>query len=682
MPISAPPAPNPVRWGLRAILLLPTALMAATPVPHTQAPGSNRAAQRAAFIQAYASASQGKPDWKKQAQGLETYPLYPYLPAAAIEHDLGQVSLARVRAYLERWPDMIPADTLRRHFLRELARRKDWQGFRTLYRPGLGTALSCDKLQADLAAGHRLTFDKDIAPLWSQAKLPSDCKPVLDWAHQHKLLTRARIWKRIELAARAGHDDVVAELAAWLHGQDARHAQHVVLALRHPARALKAAPGWRDSPRNRSTASIALRRLVRSDSKQARTLWPKLRRHFHFSTAQRHAIEYDLALFSATDFAKGSQQRLRALPDAVQTASSRGWRLRVALAARDWHGVLDAWAAMPPAQQRDPEWAYFHARALAALGYTDAARKAYAALADQTSYFGFLAADRLHQPYSICPAHIADDPAREDALLKQPGLDRAFELFAVHLPKLARREWAHALRHADADTRRLAALLAYRRGWYNRTIRVFSHGDALKLYRRRFPLARQDHIAAQSVDAGIDPAWAYAIIRAESAWMTDAQSGAGAYGLMQLMPATARRMAHSLKLPYHAPNDLFDPKLNIALGTHYLAKMANRYGGAPWLASAAYNAGPVQLDKWLAARGDLAPDLFVATMPYHETRDYVASVMAFSVLYDWRLYQRTLPLSARMPRFGQPYAPPGPHTPRKPVHCATAAPASAASIAP
>jgi soluble lytic murein transglycosylase len=683
MPKPPPPVTRFARWGMRAMLTAAPGLLATTHAMAAHAPATDaRKAQRTAFIQAYASASQGDPVWKKQAAGLKHYPLYPYLEAAAIEHDIRQTSLATVRDYIQRWPHMLPADTLRHDFLRELARRQDWKGFRNLYRPGLSTTLTCYKLQADLAAGRKLTFQRDLAPLWKQASLPSACDPVLTWAHKHKLLTRERLWQRIDVAARAGRSGTVSSLAQWLHGADTRRAQRVVLALRDPARALKDAGTWRDSPRNRSTASIALRRLARNNSDQALTLWPTVRHHLHFSTRQRHAIEHDLALFSATDFAKDSQRRLRDLPPAAQSDSTRGWRLRVALAERDWQGVLDAWAAMPARQQQDSEWIYFHARALAAMGYTHAARKAYASLADQTTYFGFLAADRLHEAYTICPEHIADDPQHEQALLKNPGLDRAFELFAVNLPQLARREWTRAMRGASADTRRLAALLAYRRGWYNRTIRIFSHGDAMKLYRLRFPLARQDRVAAQSADAGIDPAWAYAIIRAESAWMTDAQSGAGAYGLMQLVPATARHLASKLKLPYRQPGDLFDPKLNIALGTHYLAQMADRYGGAPWLASAAYNAGPRQVDKWLSARGDLPPDMFVATMPFHETRDYVARVMAFSVLYDWRLYQRTLPLAQRMPRFGQPYTPPGPKSPRKAVQCAAAAPASARSTAP
>jgi soluble lytic murein transglycosylase len=675
------PAPARLTLSSRLCAVALTALLTAF-AAHAHAATADRAAQRKAFIAAYASASQGDSAWKQQARGLASYPLYPYLPAAALEHDIGKATLAQVQAYLARWPDLPPASDLRKAFLAELARRRDWSAFRTLYQSGLGTGLTCDKLLADINGGRKLSYRHDLAPLWQRASLPGDCNAVLDWAHAHGLLNRQRLWQRIDIAAAAGHAGVVASLAKWLHGNDARHARRVVQALRQPAQAARAALGWRDSPRSRSTASLALRGLVRQDSTQALALWPRLRHHLHFSTRQHHAIEYDLALFSAADFDPGSERRLRNLPARLQTDATRGWRIRVALARRDWQSVLDAWSAMPARQRDDPEWTYFHARALAALGQAGAARAQYASLADQATYFGFLAADRLGKPYSICPSSIADDRSREKALLGNPGLDRAFELHAVHLPALARREWALALRGSDADTRRLAALLAFHRGWYNRTIGVFSHGDTLQLYRYRFPLARQDRVREQARDAGIDPAWAYAIIRAESAWKTDAKSAAGAYGLMQVLPGTARVLAKKLGLAYRQPDDLFEPRLNIALGTHYLAQMASRYGGAPWLASTAYNAGPIAMDKWLAARGELSADLFVATMPYHETRDYVARVMAFSVIYDWRLNGRTIPLSQRMPRYRQPYAPPTAHSARQAVQCRAGNDASTDPLAP
>lgn len=664
----------PRRVALIALWLFATVLPSA-PALAAAAPNT---AQRDAFRQAYAAAQQGGAGWRSLAAGLRDYPLYPYLPAAALEHDIRQTDLATVQAYLATYPDALPAADLRRDFLLELARRQDWNDFLALYQPGLGEALGCDALQARLARGDTLDFDPDLAALWARPSLPDACDPVLAAAHDQGLLTPARLWTRIERAAEAGQAGTIGKLAGWLPADDPT-AQQLLLALRDPAAAATAALNWPDGARQRQAVTLALTRLARQQSDRAEAAWLTLQSRFRFSAAQRDAILRTLALFRATDFSSDALAQLIALPAAAQTDATHEWRARVALAGQDWPAVLAAIAAMSATQQQDGEWRYFRARALAALGRTDDAQAQFAALAAEPTFFGFLAADRLDQPYAICPLQLVADPQREQALLQQPGLLRAFELYAVGLPKFARREWARALQGADPDTLRLAADLANRHGWYDRAVFTLTSGEALRLYRLRFPLARQDGVVTQAEQAGIDPAWAYGILRSESAWVSDARSGADARGLMQLLPVTAAQVARRNGLNWGGGDTLYDPGVNIELGTRYLAQLAARYNGAPWLTSAAYNAGPNRVDQWLAARGTLAPDLFIATIPFKETREYVARVMAFSLIYDWRLHGTVLPLASRLTAIGQPYALPNAMTPRRPVDCPASAPAAAST---
>ncbi|CAM1000253.1 Soluble lytic murein transglycosylase [Rhodanobacter sp. Root179] len=645
------------------------------------------AAQRVAFKQAYAVAQQGGDGWRQFAGNLHDYPLYPYLAAAALQHDIQQVDRASVEAYLAQYPDWIPAADLRRAFLLELARRQDWSGFLALYQPGLGDTLSCDALQAKLAGGGKLDFQRDLAELWTRANLPGACDPVLDAAHDQGLLTDARLWTRIDRAADAGQAGTITSLASWLPASEQPTAQQLATALRDPAAAVADATNWPDGTRQRHAVTLALTRLARRQSDSADAAWQQLQSRFTLSEAQRKRILQTLALFRATDFDDDALARLIALPAAAQTDSTREWRVRVALARQDWSAALAGIEAMPASQQQDGEWQYFRGRALAALGRADEARRQFADQADQPTFFGFMSADRLEQPYAICPLTLADDPQREQQLLAMPGLVRAFELYAVDLPKLARREWTRALQGSDVATQRIAADMANRRGWYDRAVFTLSSGDALRLYDLRFPLASQDGLVPQAEQAGIEPAWAYGILRAESAWMSDAHSGADARGLMQLLPETAALVARRNGLDWAGSDSLYDPATNIALGTRYLAQMAARFNGSPWLASAAYNAGPNKVDQWLAARGTLPTDLFVASIPYKETREYVARVMAFSVIYDWRLDGHTVvPLATRMEAIGQPYSLPGNGTPRREVSCPapttapTTAPANAASV--
>ncbi len=671
---ATPPRPRPpfvlvLMFTALNLLLGATAVRAAVP----DAPQ----AQRAAFRKALAAAQQGGEGWHAWDRQLAGYPLYPYLEAAALSHDLDALPRARVEEFLRRYPDSIPAQDLRRDFLLQAAGKQRWDDFLALYQPGLGDTLSCDALQARLAKGGTLQFQRDLAALWEKPSLPSACDPILEQAGRQGLLTRQRLWQRIDRAVDAGRGGTVASLAGQLPSGERDLAEHLAKALRDPSGATHAAIHWPDVPRNRQAAAIALRQLARHDSDRAETAWKRLRRHFSFSATERTGVEYALALYHATDFDQHALARLAALPEAARTDTSREWRARVALARQDWKAVLDAIMAMPAEQRDDDEWRYFHARALAASGHAEEAQALFKALAREPTYFGFLAADRIGADYSLCPLQPAPDAERKRALASNPGLQRAFELYAVDLPQPARREWARALDGSDTATRQAAADVAYQRGWYDRAVFTFSSGKALRYYSQRFPLASQDGVVPQAVEAGIDPAWAYAIARAESAWMTDAHSGADARGLMQLLPSTAARVAHRNGLAWAGGESLYDPVVNIALGTRYLAQMAERFNGAPWLASAAYNAGPSRVDQWVAERGTLAPDLFVATIPFHETREYVARVMAFAVIYDWRLGGGVVPISSRMPGVGLRYAPPDAGTVRKQVRCVDDDPAPA-----
>ena len=668
MSVSVPPRRAGLAWLLVTGWLLTATIAQA---------GEPDAAQRATYKQPSAAAQHGADGWRQLAAGLHDYPLYPYLPAAALEHDIQQVDRASVEAYLRQYAGWIPAADLRSAFLRELARRQDWNDFLAMYQPGLGDTLSCDALQARLARGDKLDFDKDLAALWAKPNLPSTCDPVLQAAHDQGLLDTARVWNRIDRALDAGQSGTVASLAAWLPMDDNAAAVQLALALRDPAAALAAAAQWADTPRHTQAVTLALSRLARRQSDHADAAWQQLQSRFSFSERQRDRILYALALFHATDFDDHALARLIALPAAIQTDASREWRVRVALARQNWSAVLAGIDAMPASQQQDGEWQYFRARALAALGRGEEAQQLFDSQASQATFFGVLAADKLDQPYAICPLTLADDPQREQSLLAMPGLRRALELYAVDLPKLARREWTRALQGADEATVRVAADLANKRGWYDRAVFTLSSGDALRLYKLRFPLASQDGLVPQAEQAGVDPAWAYGILRAESAWMSDAHSGADARGLMQLLPGTGALVAKRNGLAWGGGDTLYDPAINVALGTRYLAHLAERFNGSPWLASAAYNAGPNRVDQWLAARGTLTPDLFVATIPFRETREYVARVMAFSVIYDWRLHGTAVPLVTRMSAIGQPHGRPDADTPRRSISCPATDPAVA-----
>jgi len=636
--------------------------------------------QRQRFPLVWEMAQHG-PDgaWRKLATGLESYPLYPYLGLADLRRNIGTVTPAQAKRFLTAWPDSLPAQLWRDAYLAELAHREDWTHFLDWYVPGTASqTLQCHALHARIALGKPVDFRADIEPLWLSAKaLPDACDEAIAWARAHGKLSPALLRQRIDLAAEAGQAGVIDAVAKSLSGTAQTDALRIAAAIRDPAGTLAAAATWPDTAHARQAATVALLRLARRDPGAAQSTWTQLSGRLQFDAAQRDRILRRIAIYLAADYEPDALRALTALPAAAGDDSSREWRVRVAIAAQDWQAALAALDALSAEQQADERWRYLRGRVLAKLGRKDAAAKQFEAIADVANFHGFLAADWLQQPYTICPASLGADAATEAALQGNPNLRRAFEFFAIDKLPQARREWDFALTGLNADQRRQALLLAAALGWHDRAIYALNHGADLRHYTLRFPLAQRSNVVRYAHAAGIAPAWAYAIIRAESAWTTDAHSHADAWGLMQLLPGTAGKLAKTENLAFSGAAALVDPDLNIHLGTLYLGKMAQRYDGSPWLASAAYNAGPDPVDRWIVARDSLEPDFFIETIPYKETREYVARVLAFSVIYDWRLHGNALPLASRLPRIGQAWTPPPDNATRKAVVCPATPAASA-----
>ena len=618
--------------------------------------------------------------WKRHAIDLADYPLLPYVELAVLERGKSPPSLAAIEAFLARWPDTLVARGVRERALRRLADAGDWTAFRRLWQDSESREMRCAFQRARIDAGETPDYARDIAPLWMQPRAtPSMCEPLFTWARQNGGLTDADVWTRIESAAAAANPETVAVIGARLDAPGKAAADRIAAAVRDPASVLAKASAWTDTPRSRDAIAYGFMRLARRDSAAAETRWAELGSKFAWDPAQKHRILNAIAVHRSTSYSDDALARLKALPVEAADDSSREWHVRVALANSDWKETLAALDAMSGTQKADARWRYLRARMLDKLGRKDEAGVVFADVAREANFHGFLAADWIGATYAICPnVYIADREAQK-ALRAQPDLARAFELQAIGTLDDARREWDFAMSKFDPAQRRLAADIAYRDGWHDRAVFLLSASpDTQRDYEQRFPLAMQARVTREAHAAAIDPAWAYAIIRAESAWMSDARSHADAYGLMQLLPGVAKQVAQRAQLPYTQASDLFDPDYNIQLGVRFLAQMARQYSGSPWLASAAYNAGGSPVGRWITARGSLEPDFFIETIPYKETREYVARVLAFSVIYDWRLNTTVVPLAARLPKVGQAYQPPKDDAQRKAVVC----PAPAGQRAP
>jgi soluble lytic murein transglycosylase len=208
------------------------------------------------------------------------------------------------------------------------------------------------------------------------------------------------------------------------------------------------------------------------------------------------------------------------------------------------------------------------------------------------------------------------------------------------------REWLFTIRSFD-DARLIAAAeLARRAGVYDRAIYTADRTTRLHNFALRYPVPYHDVFREYAKTHGVDEAWVLGIARQESRFNTDARSSAGAAGLMQVMPRTARYVAAKIGLRNYRPKSVTEIETNVTLGTGYLKLVMDQLGH-PVLASAAYNAGPSRARRWRDAKA-LEGAIYVESIPFTETRDYVKKVMANSVFYAALLNQKPMPLKTRL----------------------------------
>lgn len=183
---------------------------------------------------------------------------------------------------------------------------------------------------------------------------------------------------------------------------------------------------------------------------------------------------------------------------------------------------------------------------------------------------------------------------------------------------------------ADSLGRHMQAL---RTAWRSFASCMF-RGDARELEPVReyiYPRKYAELVRKNLEGSGVDPDVVFGLIRQESFFNKDAVSGAGAIGLMQVMPATAKTLAAKTGLTYKREM-LFDPAYNIRLGTRYFLNKYEAFGSVPYTLCS-YNAGAAKLKVWIEHLGGLGDELFTEFIPYTETRDYVKRILANRVMY-------------------------------------------------
>ncbi len=606
-------------------------------------PGADRSALRQALEQAEKGPVSAWPSIERQYRG---HVLKPWLDYAALRRRLDRAKVEEVRDFLEQNADMVFAPAMRKAWLQTRIKQRDWSGFRALQGGEDDPEIRCAALIARLDLG----VDEDsldaVTRVWlSPESLPSLCDEPFEELNKSGRITNELRMQRIELALQSGNASLARFLARSL--PDAERVRIEAYSDFLTAPDAKAA-AWGSDALAQQVARDGLLRLARREAGQAEALLDQLAEPLNLSQDSRNEVRYAIALWSAASYTAEAAAQLARVPEDAYDDRLHEWRAREAMARADWRAARIAILGMPDALQQQTRWRYFRARTEELMGLGSEARQLMADVAAESDYHGFLAADRLGWPYALCPRQLASDSERQERVASIAGVQRALLLHQIGRRPWARMEWARVAPALSPDERREAVRMAADIGWHDRAVFSLTSGEDLQHYALRFPLSFRRTLRAEGEQYKLDPAWMAALIRAESAWMPDARSAADARGLMQLLPGTGAEVARKLGVSWAGPDTLYRPLTNLKLGSAYLAAMRDRFDGHIALATAAYNAGPAPVLRWRNQRPLDPIDVWIETIPYFETREYVARILAFSVIYDWRLRGEARSLTSRL----------------------------------
>ncbi|MGZ5076433.1 MAG: transglycosylase SLT domain-containing protein [Methylobacter sp.] len=667
--------------------------------------------QRNDFLQAEKLLAQGKnAAFMRISAALIDYPLYPYLQYQWLKDNLQQTD--RVMVFLSTYKATRYAVLLRARWLDYLAKNERWNDFLQYYiardgvyaasqsgtgaaiardgvyaagLPGAGAAiardgvyaanqpgpiaaepsdsisLQCQYNQAIYKTGNPQQALNEAKRLWLTGdSLPPECDPLMSILTMSSGLTPELIWQRFELALSkdnvsvaeyvrrllSSEEQVIADLWLRVHQKPALIENDGLLsgmmcmpqACQEQARRL--------SPQMGRLFAHGVDRLAKSDLSLAVKLWDERKQAFQIDNQTIQQLERSLAMALARSRNPEAYYRLSQLP--VTDAEVNEWKVRAALLEQNWQHVADALAGLTDQERQDPKWQYWLARSLEKTGNFQQAQEVYIKLAEDRSFYGFLAADTVDKPYQLSNKPILPAENELEMLANETDFKAARELKFLNRDMEAERQWWYAVKKLDKGRMATAAKLAQQWHWDQVAIATLVKADYWDDLALRFPVYYANQIHSNASLLNLDPAIVFGLIRQESIFNKDAESAVGARGLMQVMPKTGMQIARELNEKWRSDTSLFNPDVNVRYGSFYYKQLLKQFHGHFALAVAAYNAGSGRVAKWLPNVSSVPADVWIETIPFKETRKYVTSVLSYAIIYQQLMQRKGLKMKEFM----------------------------------
>ena len=600
-------------------------------------------------LTAYDAYRAGDPiKFARVAKRLDGHLLEPWIDYWRIAMRLEDTPLADVHAFFEEHANTYVAEMLRGDWLKVLGRRADWKEFARelpLY-PRQDDEIRCYATLMSIERGQEFSM-KEADWFWlAPAELPEGCARLTEHLLDDEQITVTDVWRRVRVLFARGQITAAKTALGYLAKEDSPDERMLADAARQPKRVLTRLPKNLDQRPVREVVILAAIRYARTDAEATAAI-----------LEQRLAAQLPESEVNYLWGRIGYEGAREHHPDALKwyaRASSKSlnedqlaWKIRAALRAGRWQVVRDTIDLLPVSSRHDSNWTYWYGRALAALGEETGSRAYYLRIAGQTDFYGLLASEELGYVSTVPESVYVPTESEVEAAGKARGLARSLEMIRLGIRTEGVKEWLFSVRYFDDAQLLAAAEFARRQGIWDRSISAADRTVRQHNFALRYPMPYRELFSEYAKTYNLDQSWILGLVRQESRFITDARSGAGAAGLMQVMPRTARFVAHRIGIRRYDGRSVTEAKTNITLGTGYLRIVLDELGSQV-LASAAYNAGPARARRWRDKARALEGAVYAETIPFPETRDYVKKVMANAVFYSALIEKQPTPLKARL----------------------------------
>ena len=624
------------------VLSVCLALAALTPA-QAQAPAATKTASDEVILEMHQAFKKGN---AKRLSALlpqvRGHILEPWAAYWELRVRLDTAAPSEIQDFLTRFAGSYQEDRLRNDWLLLLGQRRYWTDFaaaQSLFRMNDDREVRCYTLALEpLPAGPELSAE--FKRQWyGQKEVDDGCNYAARQLYEARRLTDADVWLKARLAMEANRPRLARMAAAIISPTAAAPIDEISS---NPSRFLAKRVASADRIGKESVV-LALIRLAANDPDAAAGAMEK---HWsgQVSPEQRSWVWGVIGKQVAQRLSGDALQYFAKARDADLSDGQLHWKVRAALRQGQWKEVLSATQAMSPESQQDSAWIYWRARALAKLAKTDAdratARSLLEGIASGRGFYEQLALEELGQSITVPPRPAALTAEEKERALFDVGLARSLYAIRIGLRSEGVREWNYSTNlHSPggmSDRELLAAAdLACQNEVWDRCINTSERTRSVIDFEQRYPMPHKTAVLQRAAQIGLDPAYVYGLIRQESRFITDAHSGVGASGLMQIMPPTARWTARKIGLSNFQPHQINDRDTNIAIGTGYLKLVLDNFDGSMPMAAAAYNAGPSRPRSWRGQIGAPMLDaaIWIENVPFSETRDYVKKVLSNTTNY-------------------------------------------------